>query len=102
MGFLDDLFGKVPCPRELKPEVDRLLAELIQIGIKDDFLSERPGGNFNGHCHHIRARAIGKRLDEIGGLELMQYAHKKVRKKLGVNLTAHLEYAWSEIGRWIP
>ena len=104
MGIFQDLFGGglPPIPKEQKPEVEKLIAELIDIGKRDDFLSERPGGLFNGQCHNIRARAIGKRLNDIGGLELMQAAHRRVRKKLGINLTSHLEYAWSDIGQWIP
>lgn len=102
MDLLRSLFGKPPYPRELKPEVDRLIEELLQIGKKEDYLSERPGGAFNGQCHHIRTRQIGKRLHEIGGLELMQHAHKQVRKKAGGQLSSHLEYAWNEIGGWIP
>lgn len=101
MGFLENLFGKPPYPKEMKPEVDKLVEELIRIGKKEDFLSEVPGGQFNGQCRHIRARQIGKRLDEIGGLDLMLYANKQVHKKIGAQLSSHLEYAWSEIGDWI-
>jgi hypothetical protein len=32
---------------------------------------------------------------------MMEYAHKIVRKKLGVKLVSHLEYAWTDIGDWI-
>lgn len=102
MDFFRNLFGKKPYPRELKPEVDRLIEELVRLGKVEDYLSERPGGAFNGQCHNIRARQIGKRLHEIGGLELMQMAHRQVRRKLGAQLSAHLEYCWNEIGGWIP
>jgi len=104
MDFLRDLFGGggPALPKENRDEVERLINELIDVGRKDDFLSERPGGVFNAQCHHVRARAIGKRLNEIGGLPLMQMAHKRVRRKLGENLTSHLDYAWSEIGQWLP
>lgn len=102
MDFFRNLFRKPPYPRELKPEVDRLLAELIQVGQRDDYLSERPGGSFNVQCHHIRARQIGTRLNEIGGIELMQLAHKQVKRKLGAQLSSHLEYCWNEIGGWVP
>jgi hypothetical protein len=78
-----------------------LVSELIRIGETDDFLSERPGPPFNFQCRHIRSREIGKRLDELGGLRLMEFVHKKVKKKLGKILVSHLEYAWSEIGNWI-
>lgn len=100
MGFLDDLFAKPPYPSEKRDEVNRLLDELIRIGKQDDYLSERPGSPFNFQCRHNRARDIGKRLDEIGGLALMQFAHRKVRKASGVSLADHLEYAWTDVGKW--
>lgn len=102
MGFFRRLFSKPPYPREMKPEVDKLIDELITIGKKDDYLSEHPGGSFNGQCHHIRARAIGKRLNEIGGMDLMLFAHQQVAKKLGSQMSSHLDYAWNEIGGWVP
>jgi len=100
MGFLSDLFVK-PYPSYAKTEVDRLLDELIRIGKTDDFLSERPGGGFNRECRHIRAREIGKRLDELGGLPLMEFANRSIRRKIGKNLSWHLEAAWKDIGKWI-
>ena len=105
MEFLRNLFGggmTAGLDSHTRDEVERLINELIEIGRKEDFLSERPGGNFNGHCHHIQTRAIGKRLNEIGGLSLMQVAREKVRRKLKANLAAHLDYAWAEIGDWKP
>lgn len=101
MGFLSDLFSRPPYPPQKRDEVQRLLAELVQIGKRDDFLSERPGGPFNYQSRHTRAREIGKRLNEIGGLALMEYAHKQVRRKAGKELSAHLEYCWAEIGNWM-
>jgi hypothetical protein len=105
MSFFSNLFGNNPLSqldRHLREEVERLLVELIDIGRKEDFLSEHPGGSFNSHCHHIRARAIGKRLNDVGGMALMQMARGRVRKKLGANLASHLDYAWNEIGDWKP
>ena len=101
MGFLHDLFSK-PYPTHAQNEIDRLINELVQIGRTEDFLSERPGGSFNIQCRHSRARDIGKRLDELGGIELMDYIIKKVAKRLSPNLASHLSYAWTEIGKWVP
>lgn len=97
MSFFQDLFGQAPCPPDRRQEVNRLLNELVTIGKQDDFLSERPGGAFNPQCRHIRAREIGKRLSEIGKYPLMEYAIKKIKKKLGVALSAHLESAWDDL-----
>ena len=102
MSFLADLLGIVPCPAHAKDEVDRLLNELMRIGQTDDFLSERPGGAFNIQCRHLRAIQIGKRLNEIGGGKLMEYSLRRVKKKLGKTVFAHLEYAWDDIGQWVP
>ncbi len=100
MSFLRDLILGAPCPPGHKKEVDRLLKELLRIGRTDDFLSERPGQSFNLQCRHIRAREIGKRLDEIGGISLMEYAYQRVNKQLGSTLGEHLDFAWREVGSW--
>lgn len=102
MGFWDDLLGTPPCPAAVRSEVDRLLQELIAIGRKDDFLSERPGSPFNAQCRHVRAREIGKRLNDLGGLALLEWMHRRVRRKLKEPLASHLSYAWTDIGEWLP
>jgi hypothetical protein len=101
MGILDFLFGKNPVPAELRPEVNKLIEELVKIGQLEDFLSERPGGAFNGQCRHIRARQIGERLNKIGGFVLMEQVHKKIRKSLGPQPGTHLSYSWADIGKWV-
>lgn len=100
MGFLSSLFEPRPYPSNAGREVQQLIDELIKIGHMDDYLSEHPGGAFNAQCRHVRSRQIGKRLDEIGGFPLMEYAFEKVRKKAGKQLASHLEYAWDEVGSW--
>ena len=100
MYFITDLLVK-PYPGHAKQDVERMLEELVRIGRTDDFLSERPGGGFNRDSRHIRTREIGQRLHEIGGLALMEYANRYVRRKLGKNLSWHLEAAWKDIGDWI-
>jgi hypothetical protein len=96
------IFGKRLYPSRLKPEVERMIEDLVRIGKQEDFLSERSGGSFNSQYRHVRAREIGARLDEIGGVALMEYVQKRVRKKLGENMAAHLAYAWTDIGKWVP
>ena len=105
MGFLCNMFGGgMPSglDKRARDEIEKLTLELIEIGKREDFLSEHPGGSFNAQCHNIRSRAIGKRLNELGGLNLMQTARERVRRKLKANLAAHLDYAWVEIGEWRP
>lgn len=102
MGFLDFLLGKNLVPAELKPEVNRMIEDLVRIGEREDFLSERSGGHFNAQFRHVRAREIGTRLDQIGGFELMEQVLKKVRKRLGSQLASHLSYSWTDIGKWVP
>ncbi len=104
MSIFGNLFGGGGLPQDLdkqsRDEAEKLITELIEIGKSDDFLSERPGGMFSGQCHNIRARAIGRRLNEMGGLDLMQAARERVRRKLKMNMASHLDYAWSDIGKW--
>ncbi len=100
MNWLTDILSGPPCPGPQKAEVNKLIAELLTIGREDDFLSERPGGQFNGQSRHIRARAIGLRLSEIGGLELMEYVHRQVKRKMRGRYGEHLEYAWDGVGPW--
>ena len=98
MGFLAELIGVKPYPKHASEEVDRLLNELLRIGKTDDFLSERPGGVFNVQCRHNRAIEIGKRLNAIGGVKLMEYSLRRIKKKLGNALYTHLEFAWDDLG----
>ncbi len=92
--------GGPPCPGGDKPEVEQLLEELVRIGRESDFLSERPGAGFNVQCRHVRSIFIGRRLNEIGGMELMIWVHKKVKRRLKAQLASHLEYAWDGVGDW--
>jgi hypothetical protein len=105
MSFFDKLIP-VPLPKGLssssRVEAERLIEELIGIGKRDDYLSETPGGQFDLHCHNTAARRIGQRLNELGGLDLMMAARQRIRKKLGMSLMSHLDYAWSNIGKWKP
>lgn len=100
MRNLKNMFNP-PYPRDKKTEVLNLVDELIKIGTVEDFLSEQPGGAFNRHCRHKRAREIGEYLNEIGGFELMEYVFERVRKKVGNTISDHLEFAWSAIGQWM-
>ena len=84
MNIFSSLFGKPLYPQANKPEVNRLVGELIRIGKNEDYLCEHPTSGYNTQFRHLRTREIGKRLDEIGGYDLMENAYKQVKKKLGV------------------
>lgn len=100
MSLLQDLFSK-PYASHQQEEVEKLIADLIQIGKRDDFLSERPGGGFNIQCRHVCTIEIGKRLHEMGGLPLMEYVYRRVRRKTSRTLGEHLQYAWDGVGAWV-
>ena len=93
-------FFNKPFDRKYNNEVTRLMDELAQIGPKEDFLSERPGGQFDRECRHIRTREIGQRLYDIGGADTMEWVIKKLSKRLGKDLAAHLESCWFRIGNF--
>jgi hypothetical protein len=102
INALFSLLKPPPCPKGSLGELKELLAELHHIGRTDDFLSERPGLPFDSKCRHARARQIGARLDDLGGIELMEYVYQKMCRRLGKTLAAHLEYCWAGIGSWLP
>ena len=85
-------------PSQYKQEVERLTKDLVQIGKKEDYLSERPGGAFDQNCRNIRAREIGVRFHEIGGTRLMEDIMKKIAKPVGKEAVSHLEACWRLIG----
>ena len=93
-------FFSKPFPRQNGDEMNRLMDELIQIGQKEDFLSERPGGQFDRECRHIRTREIGQRIFDFGGADSMEWVFKKINKKCGKDLGAHLEAYWNRIGNF--
>jgi len=92
------------------PEVEKLLAELVDIGRTDGFISKEPDGKFE-HFRHVRVREIGKELDAIGGTPLMRTVCNKYdaivteAEKHGTHVinadSAALEIAWDGIGIWI-
>ncbi len=105
MDFIRGLFGQDEATssltREQKQEADQLLRELVEIGRREDYLSEIPGGSYDNHCRHRRTREIGKKLEQLGGMPLMWKGYLMVQKKVNKSAAAHLEYAWVEIGSWM-
>ncbi len=103
MSILDLILGD-PALRTLdklkRQEVDKLITNLVKIGVQDDFLSLTPGGPFDVQCHHREARQIGKRLHELGGMALMEAARGRVKRKLKAVMAEHLDHCWKGIGDW--
>jgi len=103
MSTFDTVFGN-PAIRQLnahqKQEVERMIKDLIRIGETDDFLSLSPGGTFDIKCHHRQACDIGKRLSEIGGVNLMLAVRQRVQRKLKSVLAEHLDHCWKDISDW--
>ncbi len=87
--------------RDQKRDVDNLIKELVQIGIREDYLAEVPGGAFDNQCRHRRCREIGNLLDRFGGYPLMWKAFRVVQKKAGKIPSSHLEYAWVGVAHWM-
>ena len=99
MSMFGDLFRR-PEPsaqRSRGSEISTFVEELNTIGLREGFLSFRPGGKFNQQCRHIRAREIGMRLNMIGGSRLMRTVYERVACPKARQLAA----AWDEIGDWV-
>ena len=105
MSIFNKIFGE-PEIRALnsqqKAEVKQMIDQLIKIGKTDDFISLAPGGPFDGQLHHREAKAIGRRIHEIGGVELMYAVRTTVKFKLKDVLAEHLDHAWKDVGNWKP
>ncbi|MDD2522319.1 MAG: hypothetical protein PHW11_05835 [Anaerolineaceae bacterium] len=105
MSIINRILGE-PEIRALDPqnkaEVKTMIDQLIKIGKADDFISLAPGGPFDGQLHHREAKAIGRRIHEIGGVELMMAVRQTIKNKLKDVLAEHLDHAWKGIGTWRP
>ncbi len=105
MSIFNRIFGE-PEIRALDPqkkaEVKQMIDQLVKIGKTDDFLSLAPGGPFDHQYHHRDAKAIGRRIYEIGGIDLMIAVRQTVKYKLKDVLAEHLDHAWKGVGTWQP
>ena len=105
MSIYNNIFGE-PEIRALDPqhkaEVKKMIDQLVQIGKTDDFISLAPGGPFDYQYHHREAKAIGRRIYEIGGVELMMAVRQTIKHKLTDVSAEHLDHAWKGIGTWRP
>jgi hypothetical protein len=56
----------------------------------------------NGQEGRELLRAVGERLNGVGGLPLMQAACYRVKELCGREAFAQVQYAWDGIGEWRP
>jgi hypothetical protein len=96
----------VVTPGDRLEEFQRLIAELISIGVTQGYLGIGPGFHPEGggmeSRKNIRARKIGEELYEMGGKDLMRLAWHIVKESHAPVDEKHLEYAWMGIGGWLP
>ncbi|MFO8143293.1 MAG: hypothetical protein R6T78_01250 [Dehalococcoidales bacterium] len=82
-------------------KVDSLIQELVRIGWEEGFVEPGYGQHYDEEGRNIRARNIGKRLDEIGGLRLMKVAWWRVRFDLSPGPASRdLDIIWDGVGEW--
>jgi hypothetical protein len=97
----------VPPRKTQDPELsfDYLVAELLRLGaaVKDrsyscsGYLANDFG---DGSTRSPRAREIGQRLHELGGMTKMRRAHKVVYDLMGGPPARELEICWDGVGEW--
>ena len=81
-------------------DMDDLILELVHIGrTGEGKIHARNGANFvNGSTK--RVREIGRKLDRLGGIDLMVAARGAVQSHLGRRAAQRLEAVWGGIGEW--
>lgn len=112
MKFLGRFFGAKKDSQEPKPDlsvhsyspektrqrmVDKLVTELISIGRGAGYKSTArpgPGGAFDEHGNNVRAAQIGRMLNKLGGIHLVDEALSRVSGELGYRQATDLESIW--------
>ena len=90
----------------MSDEFNSLIKELIRIGedvenpayCSTGYLRDRETAE---ECRNPRAREIGRRLNEMGGFEMMSKASDRVEKALGSLAIQELSWAWHKVGDWL-
>lgn len=80
-------------------EVEALVSELLAMGAADPM----PGTEY--YAAYLvgdkpRAHAIGERLYELGGHQLMLRVHGRIDREAPPYSGRHLEIAWDGVGDW--
>jgi hypothetical protein len=76
-------------------------AELVEIAMKEGFLSTVAADWFDENLRNKRAREIGYLLYEKGGMRLMRKVHAQVLWRLNNVEARELEHCWTGIGEWL-
>jgi len=84
---------------------DELFQELLDIAECYGTNAYYSGGYFllpsgDGQVKNERARRVGLRLHELGGIKLMREAHAFVLAQAGRTAARDLETCWDGIGEW--
>jgi ankyrin repeat protein len=92
---------KVKATAIAQSEPDNVLVEELRaLGRRPGFMSSAGSAAFDGDGRNVRAREIGRILNERGGLERMRRAAYEVRGAVGVPASEELSYIWNGIGSW--
>ena len=98
MGFLDSIYKR---KSEAKKEenVDEMLIECVKELVM--IYSRNPGGFLMDSPSAEPVKAIGRKLNEAGGKDLMLRAHGIFSANApGPGLARNLEMVWDGIGGW--
>lgn len=85
----------------LDREIECLVDELVAIGREEGFVSTSGPKIYDCYGVSLRAREIGKRLNDMGGLRLMKNVWWRVRLALSPSPASRdLDIIWNRIGEW--
>lgn len=97
--------------RNMPNDLGVFISELNDIGFREGFIFGGKKGapidafyafTYPNRSDHIRARALGERLNELGGKQLMSHVHDVVvESNIGVvGDWKHLRVVWQGVGNW--
>lgn len=98
MGFFDNLFKRKSEDKK-EENVDQFLIDCVKELIM--IYSQNPGGFLMDSPSAEPVKAIGRKLNEAGGKDLMLRAHGIFSANApGPGLARNLEMVWDGIGGW--
>ena len=98
MGFFDNLFKRKSEDKK-EENVDQFLIDCVKELIM--IYSQNPGGFLMDSPSAEPVKAIGRKLNEAGGMDLMLRAHGIFSSNApGPGLARNLEMVWDGVGSW--